>query len=78
MLSENRITPAELSTEAPPSHAIATDFEGLKLIVNKSGNKKCIRCWHHRHDVGTHVAHPELCGRCIDNIDGQGEVRIYA
>ena len=69
---------ADISTESPPSNAIETDFEGLKLTVSKSNKKKCVRCWHHREDVGSHIAHPELCGRCIENIDGEGEVRIYA
>ena len=26
---------------------------------------------------GTHAAHPELCGRCITNIEGPGEIRKY-
>jgi isoleucyl-tRNA synthetase len=28
--------------------------------------------------VGSNPDHPEVCGRCIDNIEGQGEVRAYA
>ncbi len=43
-----------------------------------SSHEKCVRCWHHREDVGSHDQHPELCGRCIDNIDGDGEQRQYA
>ena len=31
---------------------------------------KCVRCWHHRDDVGSDPAHPELCGRCAGNIGG--------
>jgi len=38
---------------------------------------KCVRCWHRRADVGTHAAHPELCARCVDNIEGQGEDRRW-
>ncbi|WP_367275708.1 isoleucine--tRNA ligase [uncultured Nevskia sp.] len=38
---------------------------------------KCGRCWHRRPDVGSHAAHPALCGRCIENIDGIGEVRHH-
>ncbi len=38
---------------------------------------KCGRCWHRRPDVGSHVAHLALCGRCIENIDGAGEVRLH-
>ena len=39
---------------------------------------KCVRCWHHREDVGKNTDHPELCGRCVENVDGEGEVRQYA
>ncbi len=43
-----------------------------------SNSPKCVRCWHHREDVGTHSNHPELCGRCIENVEGKGEQRLYA
>jgi len=43
-----------------------------------SSHEKCVRCWHHREDVGSHDDHPELCGRCIENIDGDGEQRQHA
>ncbi|MDW7746171.1 isoleucine--tRNA ligase [Halomonas sp.] len=59
--------------------AEATELEGLKVAVVESPNNKCERCWHHREDVGTHPAHPDLCGRCISNLpDGPGETRQYA
>ena len=29
-------------------------------------------------DVGMHAAHPQLCGRCVENVDGAGEIRHYA
>jgi isoleucyl-tRNA synthetase len=41
------------------------------------GLPKCARCWHCREDVGVNPEHPEICGRCVDNI-GAGEVRHYA
>jgi isoleucyl-tRNA synthetase len=54
--------------------------DGNRVLVqaSPSGNAKCARCWHHRDDVGSHTQHPELCGRCIDNVDGSGEQRRYA
>jgi isoleucyl-tRNA synthetase len=42
-----------------------------------SAKSKCIRCWHHRDDVGTHDEHPEICGRCVSNVDGPGEERTW-
>jgi len=61
-----------------PSDAVSTDLEGLKLRVIASAQAKCVRCWHQREDVGSHAEHPELCGRCVDNVSGEGEVRLYA
>jgi len=39
---------------------------------------KCERCWHVREDVGADPAHPEICGRCVSNLHGEGEVRARA
>ncbi len=55
-----------------------TDLSGLKLRINASSHKKCERCWHQREDVGQNASHPDLCGRCIDNIEGDGEPREFA
>jgi isoleucyl-tRNA synthetase len=57
---------------------VETELEGLRLSVKLSTNGKCVRCWHHREDVGSSSAHPELCGRCIENVEGGGEKRVYA
>ncbi|MDB2331007.1 isoleucine--tRNA ligase, partial [Alteromonas sp.] len=64
--------------DSAPDNAQATDVDGLWLSVSKANGDKCVRCWHHREDVGTHEGHDELCGRCVTNIDGDGEVRHYA
>ena len=53
-------------------------LEGVFIKVSKSENEKCVRCWHHREDVGQHAEHIELCGRCIENVAGDGEKREYA
>jgi len=39
---------------------------------------KCVRCWHHREDIGHDQDHPELCGRCVENVAGEGEHRRFA
>lgn len=57
---------------------ILNNGETIKISINKSLNNKCVRCWHLREDVGNHKGHPELCSRCVENVDGQGEVRKYA
>ncbi|WP_333982652.1 isoleucine--tRNA ligase [Ectopseudomonas khazarica] len=70
------------ATTAPltdaPADAVSTEVPGLKLKIVKSAHAKCGRCWHLRADVGSHAAHPELCSRCVSNIEGDGEVRKHA
>ena len=55
-----------------------SDLEGLAIDARASEYAKCVRCWHHREDVGSNPDHPELCGRCVDNIEGEGEIRRFA
>ena len=55
-----------------------TETEPFWLTVSPSEEEKCLRCWHRRGDVGRHEAHPGLCGRCVTNVDGPGETRVYA
>jgi len=61
-----------------PNDAKASDIDNLKISVAVLEYKKCVRCWHRRADVGENVAHPELCGRCVTNVDGEGEQRLFA
>ncbi len=61
-----------------PGQAVATDLEGLFVTVTASQHGKCARCWHRREDVGSNPDHPELCGRCVTNVDGAGEPRRFA
>lgn len=56
----------------------ATELEGLRVGVRKTNEKKCERCWHSREEVGQIDKHPSLCGRCVENIEGEGEIRLYA
>ena len=48
------------------------------VIVTPSAHAKCERCWHYRADVGAHAEHTGLCGRCVSNLFGAGEVRRVA
>jgi len=64
--------------EDKPETAIDTNIAGIALEIKVSEHKKCDRCWHYRADVGASEEHPDLCGRCIENIDGAGEVRYFA
>jgi len=51
---------------------------GYAVSVSATGNAKCIRCWHRREDVGSVAGHPDICGRCADNVVGDGEQRLFA
>jgi isoleucyl-tRNA synthetase len=53
------------------------DWSGW-IVASASTHKKCVRCWHKRADVGSHTEHPEICGRCVTNVEGPGEQRRYA
>ena len=59
---------------------VVTDstIKGTVIEVKPTGAPKCVRCWHRLPDVGTHADHPELCGRCVVNVDGAGEERRHA
>ena len=54
-----------------------TEVDGLRVEVKKSVHQKCVRCWHLREDVGANSEHPELCLRCVDNVEGGGEPRSF-
>ena len=54
-----------------------TDAKAIRVTAKPTAKPKCVRCWHHREDVGAHAAHPLLCGRCVTNVDGAGEARKW-
>jgi len=64
-------------TSAASVEQVATEAEEA-ILVSPSAHQKCARCWHYRADVGRNPEHPELCGRCDDNLHGDGEVRSHA
>jgi len=69
---------AAVAAAADATDVQATDLEGLQVSVAKTEHAKCGRCWHHREDVGANAEHEELCGRCVDNVAGEGESRSFA
>ncbi|WP_281560158.1 isoleucine--tRNA ligase [Thalassomonas sp. RHCl1] len=64
--------------DSAPENAVATEIEGLWLSVTPSNGSKCERCWHYTDDVGSNEQYNDLCGRCITNVEGDGEVREFA
>ena len=57
---------------------ISTEIEGLKVKVTKTDHIKCQRCWHHVENIGFNEDHPSICDRCVQNIEGEGEIRLNA
>lgn len=66
------------SVNEKPSTAHETEVEGLFVEVKAAETEKCDRCWHHTADVGTIAGHEKICGRCVSNVEGEGEVRKFA
>ena len=65
--------------DSAPADAIAATFGSApaKVVVTPTTAGKCVRCWQHRSDVGSEPEHPELCGRCVTNVAGEGEQRDW-
>jgi isoleucyl-tRNA synthetase len=63
---------------APEDAVVAAGLEGVWLRVRVAQDPKCVRCWQHRPDVGASSEHPELCGRCVGNLQLPGETRRYS
>ncbi|WP_413483366.1 isoleucine--tRNA ligase [Morganella psychrotolerans] len=61
-----------------PESAVNSELDGLRIGFNKAAGSKCPRCWHYASDIGQDSAHPELCGRCVTNVAGNGEERKFA
>lgn len=60
------------------ARAIEEQGEGVRVRAVPSKQPKCVRCWHYRADVGADPQHAGICGRCVANLHGSGEVRRYA
>jgi len=65
--------------EGRPANAEKVELEEGEVYVSAAVTDwaKCIRCWQHRADVGHDPAHPEICGRCVENVAGPGEDRRW-
>jgi isoleucyl-tRNA synthetase len=61
----------DVAVEAEP------DTAEIRVRAVPTEKPKCVRCWHHRAEVGSIAAHPQLCSRCVGNIEGEGEDRQW-
>lgn len=49
----------------------------FKISLEKTKNKKCLRCWHYSICISDNIKDSDICPRCILNTIGQGEKRIF-
>jgi isoleucyl-tRNA synthetase len=43
---------------------------GIGIGIARADGHKCERCWHFETDIGKFSAHPSLCGRCVEVLEG--------
>jgi len=63
---------------APAESAVKSSQDGVWIEVKPSTAAKCVRCYQLRSDVGSDARHPEICARCVSNVEGPGEERRFA
>jgi isoleucyl-tRNA synthetase len=66
------------SLSALPATAVKGSQQDVWIEVKPSANPKCVRCYQLRADVGSNPKHPEICARCVINVEGPGEERRFA
>ena len=76
--SEAKVTTLPSGAPAPEGAVAAASRAGVWIRATPCEAPKCVRCWHQRDDVGRDAAHPELCLRCVSNVEGPGETRQFA
>jgi isoleucyl-tRNA synthetase len=61
-----------------PATAVKASQEEVWIEVKPSTSPKCVRCYQLRADVGSNPNHPQICSRCVSNVEGPGEERRFA
>jgi isoleucyl-tRNA synthetase len=61
-----------------PATAVKGSQEEVWIEVKPSTSPKCVRCYQLRADVGSNPNHPQICSRCVINVEGPGEERRFA
>ncbi len=67
IVSQVRLT----DPESLKSATAAVDIPGLMIQVKPASAMKCARCWVHDETVGDDAEQPEICGRCVRELDAQ-------
>jgi isoleucyl-tRNA synthetase len=67
-----------IETDLAPLGAVNATADGVWIEIKPSTHGKCVRCYQLRGDVGSDARHPEICARCVINVEGPGEERRFA
>ena len=67
-----------VASDGLPASTVPASEPGVWIEVKPSEHPKCVRCYQLRGDVGSDPRHPELCARCVVNVEGPGEERQFA
>jgi len=60
-----------LEGEGPADAFRLDEVPGVAVVPTEAEGEKCARCWRVLPDVGSHSAHPALCGRCVEAVDAR-------
>jgi isoleucyl-tRNA synthetase len=63
------VSAVEVGEEPLPSVLSEAHEDGVTVRIARAEGAKCERCWHYSSDIGTHLSHPTLCGRCVGVLD---------
>ncbi|RJR46843.1 MAG: isoleucine--tRNA ligase [Deltaproteobacteria bacterium] len=55
----------------PIPGSMGQEIQDLTWAVDKAAADKCVRCWFSYPTVGQNAAHPQLCARCCQVLEGQ-------
>jgi isoleucyl-tRNA synthetase len=66
------------NSSALSATAVKASQEDVWIEVKPSSSPKCVRCYQLRADVGSDPKHPQICARCVLNVEGPGEERRFA
>jgi len=59
------VSALRIGGEPPPAVLAEASAGGVTVRVARATGQKCERCWHYATDIGQHLLHPSLCGRCV-------------
>jgi isoleucyl-tRNA synthetase len=63
----------KVSTHSVPDDSFSLpDVAGAAVAFHHAEGDKCARCWMILPEVGSNAAHPDLCNRCSQAVDGLG------